>query len=164
MPVSLNVSRDVSSDASLATDRDASASNGRDTKASDPPGRYLVRSGSVYLFQIRLPGDLAGPSAPFVRLGLGALTAREARVRAELLAALARNPFDQIRKTRLENNGSENESGQGREGPPDFTNDSPELSAAELKGYLKAMLSIASQSAPPTPAHQEAAFAAFGDW
>ncbi|MBZ9797239.1 hypothetical protein [Mesorhizobium sp. ES1-4] len=50
-----------------------------------------------------MPGDLAGPGARFIRLGLGPLTARQARVQAELLAALARNRFDQIRTARLEN-------------------------------------------------------------
>lgn len=150
MRVSQKVSSQVSSEVSL----DAAVTPPDPTRS---PGRYLVRSGCVYLFQIKMPQDIGGRPACVVRLGLGALSARQARARADLLAALARNRFDEIRISRL---ARQDEAGEASEdGAPLFDGGSPEITAAEVKGYLKAMLSILTQPAPPTPPHQEAAFA-----
>ncbi|MDX8478361.1 hypothetical protein RFN28_07695 [Mesorhizobium sp. VK24D] len=96
MDVSRSVSPDVSRDelSSAIMERQHLPVSGNGKGRS--PGRYLVRSGSVYLFQIRMPEDVGGSPARILRIGLGALTARQARVRAELLAALARESFEQV--------------------------------------------------------------------
>ncbi|MGV1784382.1 MULTISPECIES: DUF6538 domain-containing protein [Agrobacterium] len=60
-------------------------------------GLYLVRSGGIYLFQIRLPKRIGGGagSRP-IRISLGALPHQEARELADALAALARTVFREI--------------------------------------------------------------------
>ena len=150
MKVSRKVSSQVSSEVSL---------NGTPPQPDParPPGRYLVRTGCVYLFQIKMPEDIGGRPARVVRLGLGALSARQARARADLLAALVRSRFDEIRIARLAR--QEEAGGESDAGEPLFDGGSPEITAAEVKGYLKGMLSILAQPAPPTPPHQETAFA-----
>lgn len=115
------------------------------------PGRYLLQSGSVYLFQIRMPLDLAGGRCRTIRKSLGPLTAREARRQADLLGALARNRFDQIRAERMERQ-------TDAAGPHEqqlFDGGTPEMTAAEIKGYLKAMRQVISQPSPPVPAEQQ---------
>ena len=105
-----DVSLDVSSKVSLEVARGDSIVGPPQRLAPEPqalqfsreearpaPGRYLVRSGSVYLFQIRIPRELAGGRCCTVRISLGALTAREARRQADLLGALARNRFEQLK-------------------------------------------------------------------
>ena len=96
-----------------------------------------------------MPEDIGGSPARTLRIGLGPLTARQARVEAELLAALARTRFEQLRTARMHNEVS----GANEE---DLL---PEVAAAEVKGYLMAMRHILSQPAPPTPPHQEPGFA-----
>ena len=103
-----------------------------------------------------MPEDIGGSPARILRIGLGALTARQARVRAELLAALARERFEQVRTARMTDGGS-------TQGETMFGGDTPEITAAEVKGYLKAMQAILSQPAPPTPPHQLPAFAGIRD-
>lgn len=102
-----------------------------------------------------MPEDIGGSPARILRIGLGALAARQARVRAELLAALARERFEQVRMARMKNEAATTDN----QGWTMFDSDSPEIAAAEVKGYLKAMQVIISQPAPPTPPHQEPAFA-----
>lgn len=92
--VSLDVQSDVSSDAEIISVRKR---NRKLTKRSS--GLYLVRSGGIYLFQIRLPkrsGGGAG-SRP-IRVSLGALPHQEAREIADALAALARTVFREIER------------------------------------------------------------------
>lgn len=150
----MRVSRKVSSRVSSEVSLDARPPQPDPARS---PGRYLVRSGCVYLFQIKMPEDIGGRPARVVRLGLGPLSARQARARADLLAALARSRFDEIRIARL---ARQEESGEGSDAEEAlFDGGSPEITAAEVKGYLKAMLTILAQPAPPTPPHQEAAFA-----
>lgn len=162
--VSGNVSPEVSLDVSSGdpagggTGAEDNVFRKRSAKAASA-GRYLVRSGSVYLFQIRMPEDVCGPGARIVRIGLGALTAKQARVRAELLAALARDRFEQARIERM---------AEDPPSPPDsaglmFGGETPQLTAAEVKGYLKAMHAIISQPVPPTPPHQMPAFRGLRD-
>ncbi|MBW7950962.1 MAG: hypothetical protein H3C55_16710 [Pseudorhodoplanes sp.] len=103
-----------------------------------------------------MPEDIGGSPARILRIGLGALTARQARVRAELLAALARDRFEQLRTARMTNGGQ-------TQGGTMFGGDTPEITAAEVKGYLKAIQAILSQPAPPTPPHQIPAFAGIRD-
>ncbi len=96
-----------------------------------------------------MPEDIGGTPARNLRVGLGPLTARQARAEAELLAALARTRFEQIRTARMQENQADGDEG----GLP------PEIAAAEVKGYLMAMRQVLSQAAPPTPPHQESGFA-----
>lgn len=102
-----------------------------------------------------MPEDIGGKPPRILRIGLGPLTARQARLQAEMLAALARNRFEQIRMARMHN------SNDVLAEETAFGGDSPEVTAAEVKGYLKAMQFILSQPAPPTPPHQEPAFEGF---
>lgn len=154
--VSPDVSCEVSLDVSSAPARKNPSGSGRAGPArhaaASSPGKYLVRSGSVYLFQIRMPEDVGGKPARIVRIGLGALTARQAKLQAEVLAALARNRFEQIRMARMQ------EIGETLAEEAAFGGDLPQITAAEVKGYLKAMHAILSQPAPPTPPHQKPAF------
>ena len=90
-----------------------------------------------------MPEDIGGSPARTLRIGLGPLTARQARVEAELLAALARTRFEQIRAVRMHDNHPEIDDG-------DIL---PEIAAAEVKGYLMAMRSLLKGSPPPTPPH-----------
>lgn len=152
MDFSRNVSPDVSSDISLDVSsnsvprRQRAPAGGNARNVS--PGRYLVRSGSVYLFQIRMPEDIGGSPARTLRIGLGPLTARQARVEAELLASLARARFEHMRTARM----------QGDQPDGDEGDVFPEIAAAEVKGYLMAMRDLIASPAPPTPPHQEPAF------
>ena len=148
------VSSNVSLDVSLESGRDPAAGNGAARSRLRSPGKYLVRSGSVYLFQMRLPQDIGGSPARVVRIGLGAMTASQARTRAELLAAFARECFEQVRARRMDQT-----DGEANEGAPVFGGETPEITAAEVKGYLKGFHAIISQPAPPTPPHQLPAFA-----
>lgn len=122
------------------------------------PGRYLVRQGSVHLFQIRLPEDIGGSPGRLVRISLGAMTARDARVRAELLAALARARFAEIRSKRMKQASDES----GHVAWTGFDGETPEITAAEIKAYLKAMQAVLSQPAE-VPPHQMPAFAGLRD-
>jgi integrase len=154
--VSPNVSSEgAASGAPGSAGKPARLNSGRATTA----GKYLVRSGSVYLFQIRMPEDICGRGARIIRVGLGALTARQARAQAELLAALARNRFEQARIERLNDDASSPANEDGLM----FGGETPQLTAAEVKGYLKAMHAIISRPAPPTPPHQVPAFKGLRD-
>jgi hypothetical protein len=84
VPVSRNVSANVS----------AKVSTGRTAR---PAGRYLVRDGVHWIFQLRVPATLAGgrKSPPILRVRLGVLTRSQARRKAEALASLARRVFEQ---------------------------------------------------------------------
>jgi integrase len=92
--VSLHVQSDVSPDAEMIS---AKKRNRKLKKRSS--GLYLVRSGGIYLFQIRLPKRIGGGagSRP-IRVSLGALPHQEARELADALAALARTVFREIEK------------------------------------------------------------------
>ncbi|MFN4273944.1 MAG: hypothetical protein ACK4F5_14135 [Aliihoeflea sp.] len=163
-----DVSLDVSSKVSLEVARadsamapppppaaEAPALQANREEERSAPGRYLVRSGSVYLFQIRMPREPAGERCRTVRLSLGPLTAREARRQADLLGALARNRFEQLRVQRMERQPGENDCDDHLL----FDGGTPEMTAAEIKGYLKAMQQVIAQPAPPTPPHQVPVFA-----
>jgi len=152
MEVSSKVSRDVALAEGPEPSRLRSEAQARRAGA----GRYLVRSGSVYIFQIRLPKDLCGNGPRTVRVSLGALTARQARIRADLMAAHARYCFDRMRARRLADERNRDEEDGG--GSPRFSGETQEETLAEVRGYLKAVASFVSPEPPPTPPHQEAAF------
>ena len=149
---------EVSSKVSLGVSREAAPaerperSRGKATCA----GRYLVRSGSIYLFQIKVPRDLCGGAPSPVRVSLGALTARQARIRADLMAAHARHCFDRMRARRLADNRDRNE--DDGSGSPQFSGETQGEALAEVRGYLRAVASFVSPEPPPTPPHQETAF------
>lgn len=73
MEVSSKVSLGVSREVAPAEGPERLQSRGKSTRA----GRYLVRSGSIYLFQIKVPKDLCGGAPSPFRVSLGALTADE---------------------------------------------------------------------------------------
>lgn len=150
--VSLGVSRKVSPVESAGQFRP----HGKAQRQGMRAGRYLVRSGSVYIFQIRMPKDLCGNAARPVRVSLGALTARQARIRADLMAAHARHCFEKMRARRLADERNRDE-GDGQ-GSPQFSGETQEEALAEVRGYLKAVASFVAPEPPPTPPHQEAAF------
>lgn len=65
-----------------------------------PPavGRYLVSPGFLPVFQIRIPKTLVGcRNVPPLRMGLGAVSRREARRLADELAVMARRRFDEAK-------------------------------------------------------------------
>jgi len=99
--VSLHVQSDVSPDAEIIS---AKKRNRKLKKRSS--GLYLVRSGGIYLFQIRLPKRIGGGagSRP-IRLSLGALPHHKAREAADALAALARTAFREIEKRMADRTG-----------------------------------------------------------
>ncbi len=153
--VSLNVSRRLSRARPIPAAEVAMSGASRRRSGADrstgAPGRYLVRQGSVYLFQIRLPVDIGGTPGRVVRIGLGALTARDARLRAETLAALARERFRQIRAGRMTT------SGDGEEAMPlPVDDEAAALAAAELKGFLKAHHALLAKPAEPPHAQVSA--------
>ena len=73
-----------------------------------------------------MPEDIGGSPAHTLRFGLGPLTARQARVEAELLSALAPTRFEQIRTARMQDDHPD--SGEG--------DIAPEIAAAKVKGDL----------------------------
>ena len=93
--VSSRVSRGVSFGEPAA--EVASAGSNRTGDRPRGAGPHLVRTGTSYLFQIRIPKTLGGGrGSPLVRLGIGARPAADARRIADLLAAAARTRFDEI--------------------------------------------------------------------
>lgn len=106
------------------------------------PGPYLSKSGSVYIFQIKLPKTSGGTRAiPPLRLSLGACSHRRARLLADLLAARARLMFDALR--------------HGRGMQEDEDSEMRALEAViEMKGELKAYLRMIDHSDAPIPASE----------
>lgn len=103
------------------------------------PGPYLAKSGSVYIFQIKMPKTSGGTRAiPPLRLSLGACSHRRARLLADLLAAKARLMFDEMR--------------HGRGMQEDDDSEMRALEAViEMKGELKAYLRMIDRSDAPIP-------------
>lgn len=108
------------------------------------PGPYLAKSGSVYIFQIKMPKASGGTrDIPPLRLSLGACSHRRARLLADLLAAKARLMFDSMRF--------------GRGMQEDESADS-EIQAlekiTEMKGELKAYLRMIDRPEAPIAADE----------
>jgi hypothetical protein len=92
--VSLPVSSGVSSpNAEIISPKQATKRRPRSS-----PGLYLIKTGSAYLFQMRLPKKVADGCKPLIRLGIGVIPKREARRIADLLAAIAREKFERIER------------------------------------------------------------------
>lgn len=106
------------------------------------PGPYLAKSGSVYIFQIKMPKTSGGTRAiPPLRLSLGACSHRRARLMADLLAARARLMFDEMR--------------HGRGMQDDDDSEMRALEAViEMKGELKAYLRMIDRSDAPIPTEE----------
>lgn len=123
----------------------------RERPPSRGPGPHLVRCGTSYLFQIRLPIALGGGRAvPPIRIGIGARPASDARRIADLLAAAARTEFDRVGSRRMSNEENEAE-------PPDeptFPGDDPMVVLMEMRGYLKGVLSVIKKQGPEPYPHQ----------
>ncbi len=103
------------------------------------PGPYLAKSGSVYIFQIKMPKTSGGTRAiPPLRLSLGACSHRRARLLADLLAAKARLMFDEMRH------------GRGMQDDDDSEMGALET-VIEMKGELKAYLRMIDRSDAPIP-------------
>ncbi|MCZ8352545.1 MAG: hypothetical protein O9352_21820 [Rhizobium sp.] len=105
--VHVTVSRPVTNQDGLST----SISGHADAHRQGGPGPYLARSGSVYIFQIRVPRDLAGNAKPSpIRISIGPCQHRRARIVADLLAARARLMFEERRAMALSNADKEKDS------------------------------------------------------
>lgn len=98
MPESQIVSLPVSSGVSSPNAEIISAKTATKRRPRSSPGLYLIKTGSAYIFQMRLPKKVAGGCKPLVRLGIGVIPKREARRIADLLAAIAREKFERIEK------------------------------------------------------------------
>lgn len=106
------------------------------------PGPYLAKSGSVYIFQIKMPKTSGGTRAiPPLRLSLGACSHRRARLLADLLAAKARLMFDEMRH------------GRGMQDDDDSEMRALET-VIEMKGELKAYLRMIDRSDAPIPVEE----------
>ncbi|QXC47834.1 hypothetical protein KHC17_05555 [Agrobacterium salinitolerans] len=120
------------------------------------PGPYLAKSGSVYIFQIKVSKTGGGTCAiPPLRLSLGACSHRRARLLADLLAAKARLMFDEMR--------------HGRGMQDDDDGEMRALEAViEMKGALKAYLRMIDRSDARIPIGELQASAtssaSIGDW
>jgi len=91
-----NVSFHVSSGVSSQNAEIISAKQGRTGRPRSSPGLYLIKTGSAYMFQMRLPKTIAGDCKRPIRIGLGVIPKAEARRVADQLAAIAREKFKQI--------------------------------------------------------------------
>ncbi|QLF71670.1 hypothetical protein FE840_018665 (plasmid) [Peteryoungia desertarenae] len=126
----VTVSRPVTNHDDLST----STSGHPDAHRQGRPGPYLTRSGSVYIFQIRVPRDLAGDVKPsLIRISIGPCLHRRARIVADLLAARARLMFEERRAMALSNEDKEND-------PPPPS----ELELATWLGQVKGELEVLS--------------------
>lgn len=149
--VSGGVQRGVSCIVSLPTGADGP----RRRVASRSPGPNLVRCGTSYLFQIRLPIALGGGrAAPPIRIGIGARPAHDARRIAGILATVARAEFARIEARRMSENDAK---GPVPEIEPMFSGDDPKEVLIEMRGYMKAMYQqIAGEPPEPHPAQADA--------
>ncbi|MBC7281688.1 hypothetical protein [Hoeflea sp.] len=73
-----------------------SAKQGKRARPRSSPGLYLIKTGSAYMFQMRLPKEIAPHCKRPIRIGLGVIPKAEARRVADQLAAIARQKFKEI--------------------------------------------------------------------
>ncbi len=154
--VSRGVSSRVSPGVSLEEDLPRPARKAR--HGARGAGPYLVRSGSVYLFQIRVPKALGGGRGlPPVRVSLGPRSQREARHLAVLLAAQARLRFERMLMDqdgkdglRKQHPGHDEPDGEHGHLHDDMRADlKAMLQLAEMKGELKLAAQLVSQPVSP---------------
>ncbi|MBF9235113.1 hypothetical protein [Microvirga alba] len=108
------------------------------------PGRYLIRSGTAYLFQIRIPTALAqNRRIPPFRIGLGPISKRAAQQRADQLAVLARQAFAHAQARMMQIDG------QMLGGiTPLFQGDSLDEVLAEMRGFIRAAALLLDEPEP----------------
>ena len=141
----MRVSRRVQSGVSLAPSNETPEISSRVTVAIRGPGPYLVRSGSIYIFQIKMPKNLGGGRAPPpVRLSLGACSHRRARLLADLLAARARLLFDTMRMRHMSETGD-----GGTNADQETIREAAADALVEVRGELKAYLRMIDRPDPP---------------
>lgn len=146
-PVSSRVSRGVSSGVSREAVPEGAPEVGYGRESPKAvrrgPGPFLVRSGSVYLFQIRWPKELGGGRgvAP-IRLSLGARPAADARDLAARLAGLARMRFGEVTM------GGKKESEANKQTLRESEAVETLQARGELLGELKAYARILSSKTP----------------
>lgn len=111
--------------------------------------RYLVRAGSAWVFQLRIPASAGGRGLRPIRIGLGVLPKREAREIADRLAAVARVKFRELAKSMV---GTE----------PDGIDDEEEqaMLLVQLTMMMKSTL-FDIRNSPSEPATEEARGLAF---
>ncbi len=144
----MKVSRPVHLKVSLPVSQSDSERKPKQSRRQPAPGPYLTRSGSVYLFQIKVPKEIAAPS-PLIRISIGPRSHREARAIADLLAAEARVIFARARRKRVTQKPTEQEDGHEDQ---IFTGESQGEVVAEMRGHLKAYLTMLEDaSVDPTP-------------
>lgn len=142
-----DVSRDVQLDVSRPRPPKSDGSPVR--RRAPPPGRYLVRSGSSYLFQIRVPQVLAARGLPaLLRVSLGPVNHAHARFLADILAAKARLQFDEMAlcsmtKDKITASGSDTSvpGSEGSELEAADTSEEASHALAELKGIFQGITS-----------------------
>ncbi|MBB6262216.1 integrase [Paenochrobactrum gallinarii] len=98
-------------------------------------GRYLVRSGNILLFQMRLPKSMVTSGPDIIRISLGALALRQAREIADELASTVR-AFGRAWERSMDDK-QENTSFEGEEG--DLEYDQRELTALQMKTLFKSL-------------------------
>ncbi|UIK05389.1 hypothetical protein [Neorhizobium galegae] len=136
LPVNVGVSPESPNQASRSTRKKMGQGKG--------PGSYLAKSGSVYIFQIKMPKASGGTrDIPPLRLSLGACSHRRARLLADLLAAKARLMFDSMRFGR----------GMQEDDPADSEMQALEK-IIEMKGELKAYLRMIEGPEAPIAAEE----------
>ncbi|WP_461431494.1 site-specific integrase [Hoeflea alexandrii] len=72
------------------------------------PGLYLIKTGSAYMFQMRLPKSISGEVKRPLRVGLGVIPKPQARKIADRLAVIAREQFERIEIAMSKTNDDEN--------------------------------------------------------
>ncbi|BDA86597.1 hypothetical protein Sa4125_41390 [Aureimonas sp. SA4125] len=160
--VSSRVSRGVS-----FADHPAEVASAGSNRTGDRPrgaGPHLVRTGTSYLFQIRIPKTLGGGrGSPLVRLGIGARPAADARRIADLLAAAARTRFDEIGRRSMSGDKTDKSGAPNADTSVDveqlFSGETPDEVVVEVRGYLKAVKRIVEQDPRQPSAEESQAFA-----
>ncbi|MCY0149322.1 hypothetical protein OEG84_23710 [Hoeflea sp. G2-23] len=103
------VSLPVSSGVSSQNAEIISANQPKTRRPRSSPGLYLIKTGSAYMFQMRLPKAIAGEVKRPIRVGLGVIPKPQARKIADKLAAIAREKFERIEIAMSKANNDEND-------------------------------------------------------
>ncbi|MGO7053233.1 hypothetical protein ACCT26_12585 [Rhizobium ruizarguesonis] len=146
----MKVSRRVHLEVSLPVSQIQEQKKASGDRRQPSPGPYLVRSDSVYLFQIKLPKQICSTGDPaLIRISMGARSHKAARRLADLLVARARILFDEAGRKAMTQHPTDKDEG-GVE--PMFSGETPEETVIEMRGALKAYLRMIDRpEAPFTP-------------
>lgn len=143
----MKVSRRVHLEVSLPVSQIKEQKKASGDRRQPSPGPYLVRSGSVYLFQIKLPKQICDTGDPaLIRISMGARSHKAARRLADLLVARARILFDEAgRKVMTRHTTDKYEGGV----KPMFSGETPEETVIEMRGALKEYLRMIDRPEAP---------------